>query len=225
MLKSMRRHAKYFYALFVVIIISFIFWGVGGMGNGKDKQIVASVGGTKISLNQYWRVYQRAEDSARDTYGAKFDDKMKQALEKQVLGEMVVNEILSHAAHSAGVTVTNDELRAAIASEPAFRQGGAFSRNAYLNVLRMNRITPEEYESSLRQELLTGKMRRLIEDPVVLSPAELASIPKGNDKTAGAIEDALLNMKRQRALESYLEGLRDTIKITENPGLIPGLAS
>ena len=29
MLQSMRKHAKYFYVLFFVVIISFVFWGVG----------------------------------------------------------------------------------------------------------------------------------------------------------------------------------------------------
>ena len=216
----MRRHAKYFYVLFVVIIISFIFWGVGGVGNGKGGRNVATVGGTKISVTQYWAAYQRAEDSVRDAVGDKFDDKMKQALKMKVLGNLVVNEMLYHAAHSEGITVTDNELRAAITSEPAFRQGGGFSRSTYLQVLRMNRITPEQYESSLRKELLAEKMRRMIEDPIELSPAELASIPKGSGQTAGTIKNAILEMKRQRALVSFLEGLKDRMKVTENPGLI-----
>ncbi len=220
MLKSMRRHAKYFYVLFVVIIISFIFWGVGRVGNDKGGQIVATVDGTRIPLSQYWTVYQRAEDSMRDTYGSKFDDKMRQALKMRVLGEMVVNEMLYHAALSEGITVTNNELRGAIMSETAFGQGGAFSRDVYLRVLRMNRITPGQYETELRRELLSDKMRRLIEDPIELSPAELASIPAGNEQTAGAIKDAILNVKRQRALGSFIEGLRARMKVTENPGLI-----
>ncbi len=221
MLKLMSKHGKYFYVLFVVIIISFIFWGIGGLRNGKDKQVVATVDGTRIPMTQFWRAYQRAEDSVSSTYGDKFDDKMKKALKIQVLGGLVADEMLYHAASSEGITVTNDELRAVIESEPAFSQGGAFSRSAYLNVLRMNRITPAQYESSLRRQLLVDKMRRMIEDPVELSPAELASIPpKLNAQAAAALKGTLLNMKRQRALASFLEGLRGRMKVTENTGLI-----
>lgn len=216
----MRRHAKYFYVLFVVIIVTFIFWGVGRNGNEKGEQTVATVDGTKIPLDRYWQVYQRAEDSARDTYGAKFDDNMKKALEMKVLGEMVVNEMLSHAALSEGITVTDNELSEAISAEPAFRQGGVFSREAYLRILRMNHITPEQYESSRREELLADKMRNLIVDPIELSPSELAQLPGGNPQTAGQIREAILNVKRERALVSYLEGLKSRMKVTENPGLI-----
>ncbi len=216
----MRRHAKYFYVLFVVIIVTFIFWGVGRNGNEKGEQTVATVDGTKIPLDRYWQVYQRAEDSARDTYGAKFDDNMKKALEMKVLGEMVVNEMLSHAALSEGITVTDNELSEAISAEPAFRQGGVFSREAYLRILRMNHITPEQYESSRREELLADKMRNLIVDPIELSPSELAQLPGGNPHTAGQIREAILNVKRERALVSYLEGLKSRMKVTENPGLI-----
>ena len=216
----MRRHAKYFYVLFVVIIVTFIFWGVGRNGNEKGEQTVATVDGTKIPLDRYWQVYQRAEDSARDTYGAKFDDNMKKALEMKVLGEMVVNEMLSHAALSEGIAVTDNELSEAISAEPAFRQGGVFSREAYLRILRMNHITPEQYESSRREELLADKMRNLIVDPIELSPSELAQLPGGNPHTAGQIREAILNVKRERALVSYLEGLKSRMKVTENPGLI-----
>ena len=217
----MTKHGKYFYVLFVVIIISFIFWGIGGMRSGKNNQVIATVDGTNIPITQFWRAYQRAEDSVRNTYGDKFDDKMKKALKMQVLAGLVGDEMLYHAASSEGITVTNDELRAVIESEPAFSQGGAFSRRVYLNVLRMNRITPQQYESSLRHQLLVDKMRRMIEDPVELSPAELASIPpKLNAQAVTALKGTLLNMKRQRALSSFLDGLRSRMKVTENTGLI-----
>ncbi|MDA8086626.1 MAG: SurA N-terminal domain-containing protein [Nitrospiraceae bacterium] len=232
MLKSMRKHAKYFYILFLVVIVSFIFWGIGKNGSGKDDQaIVATVGGTKITMQQYWRVYERAEDTLRDAYGDKFDDKMKQDLKMRVLGQMVSDAILYKAARDAGLTVTNTELSDAIMSDPAFRAGNVFSRRVYLRTLRLNRITPADYESMERHELLVEKMRRLIEDPVELSPAEMASIPaeltalkgknaSGDQQTAKVLQGAILNEKRQRAVASFIEGLKNRMRITENLNLI-----
>ena len=43
MLESMRRHARYFYVLFVVVIITFIFWGVGGVDKSASVN-VAEIG-------------------------------------------------------------------------------------------------------------------------------------------------------------------------------------
>ncbi len=231
MLKTMRKNAKYFYILFVIVIISFIFWGVGNMGGKGDKGVVASVGGMKITMSQFWKVYERAEDTMRDVYGDKFDDKMRQALKMRVLGEMVSDAILYRAAQNAGLTVTDSELSDTIMSEPNFKVNNVFNRQVYLRTLQLNRLTPADYESMERHELLVEKMRRLIEDPIELSTAELASIPRemaalkgknvsSGQQTAKVLEGAILSEKRQRALVSFVEGLRRQMRVTENPNLI-----
>jgi Na+/H+ antiporter NhaC len=43
MLKMMRTNAKYFYILFVVVILSFIFWGIGPKYGAEDRDILAEV--------------------------------------------------------------------------------------------------------------------------------------------------------------------------------------
>ncbi|MDA8387448.1 MAG: SurA N-terminal domain-containing protein [Nitrospiraceae bacterium] len=227
MLKSMRKHAKYFYVLFVVIIISFVFWGVGTGSFGAKTTAVASVGGTKITLNQYLRVYERAEENMQDVYGSKFDDKMKKALKVQVLGEMINDIILSRAARDAGITVTDSELREAIMSEPVFKAGNVFSKNVYLRTLALNRMTPRDYEAMERRQLLVQKMTRLIEDPVQLSPPELAAVSEmaasakvknvpGKAGTADILREAVLRDKRQRAFISFIEGVSRRMHVTEN---------
>lgn len=236
MLKSMRKHAKYFYILFGIVIITFIFWGVGRTGNKGDQgAVLASIGGTRITMNEYWKVYERAENTVRDAYGEKFDDKMRQALKMRVLDQMVTEAMLYKAAEQAGLTVTDSEISDAITADPNFREGGVFSKAVYLRALQLNRITPEEYESMERRQLLVDKMRRAIEDPVELSPAELASIPQamaavkatalkgakaGGPDTQKLLQSAILNEKRQRALVSYIEGLRKQLHVTVNPNLI-----
>ena len=233
MLKSMRKNAKYFYILFLIVIITFIFWGVGRTGGNKNDQgaaVVASIGGDRITLSQYWRVYERTENALRDAYGEKFDDKMREALKMKVLDQMVTEAMLGKAAVEAGLTVTDSELSDAITSNPNFRENNVFSREVYLRTLQLNRITPGEYESTERRQLLVDKMRRVIEDPVELSPAEMATIPQamaavkgvnaGNPDTQKMLQGAILNEKRQRALVSYIEGLRKQMHVTVNPNII-----
>ena len=64
---------------------------------------------------------------------------------------------------NAGISVSDEELQESIAHEPAFMKNGVFDKDVYLNRLRLNRITPEAYESLKRQELTVNKMRHLIE--------------------------------------------------------------
>ena len=74
MLKMMRHHAKYFYVLFFIIILSFLFWGVGTVDKTSSGGIVAEVGKQKITQEEYYRAYDNAFKFYRDLYKEKFDE-------------------------------------------------------------------------------------------------------------------------------------------------------
>jgi len=59
MLKIMRKHAKYFYVLFFIVIITFVFWGVGTVDKTGVIEIVAEVGPYKILADDYVSTYER----------------------------------------------------------------------------------------------------------------------------------------------------------------------
>jgi peptidyl-prolyl cis-trans isomerase D len=44
MLKVMRQHAKYFYVLFFIVILSFLFWGIGTVDKTGRGGVIAEVG-------------------------------------------------------------------------------------------------------------------------------------------------------------------------------------
>lgn len=218
MLKVMRHHAKYFYVLFVLVILSFIFWGVGRVDNTTTLP-VASIGDERISIDEYWRSFYNMADVYRNIYGDKFDDKMQDALKQTVLNSLVEERVLLVAAREAGITVSDAELREAIVNEPSFQRNGAFSSDVYQNTLRLNRLAPEYYEAVKRRELMIEKMKSLVHGAVDLSPAELAALP-ADEKTGGAVRKALLEKKREEALRSYVEGLKRQMRVTVSPELI-----
>jgi hypothetical protein len=214
MLKAMRKHAKYFYVLFVLIILTFIFWGVGRVDNSQ-KLPVAQIGETeKITLEEYWRAYERLLDVYKEIYKEKLDpDKMN--LKQQVLDALIEERVLELAAEEAGITVTDGELQDAIASNPAFMRNGVFNKQIYLRSLQLNRLTPGQYEAARRREFMVEKMKRLVTASVDLSPAELKKA--GEDET---LRKLLLDSKKQAALRSYVAGLKARIEIKVNPELI-----
>ena len=229
MLKSMHRHIKVVYFIFAVVTVCFVFWVIGSGTFGGKAQVVATVGGTEITSEQFWKVYQRAEENMEESANGKADDNMRKALKLQVLSGMIQDIILSRAARKAGITVTDQELRQTIMSQPAFQIGNVFSERVYRRTLAMNRMKPNEYEASLRRELLAEKMRRLIEDPVSLSPAEIAAASNaaaspegkkvkilGKAVTADVLQAAMLRDKRERAFASFIEGISKRMKVTEN---------
>jgi len=225
MLKVLRTHAKYFYFLFFIVILSFIFWGVGTVDKTGVTGIAAEVGKYKITSEEYWKTYENAirfyREIYKDTFDEEFEKKMK--LREKVLDSMINDRVLFIAAKDAGIRISDEELHEAITQEPAFMRNGVFDNNVYLNRLRLNRITVEAYESLKRQELTLYKIRRLIElsvDIPDISPDVKEG--SGNGRTANMLRQVMLNDRKEKAIKSYVDGLKKQIKIKVNAQIISG---
>jgi len=222
MLRVMRKHAKYFYVLFFIVILSFIFWGVGTVDK-KGVEIVAEVGKYKITAEEYWKTYDRVSRFYREIYKDKFDEEMekKMNLKEGVLNSMINERVLLIAAKEAGIDISDEELQESITHEPAFMTNGVFDKNVYLNRLRLNRMTPEAYESSKRQEVILNKMKHLIE--LSIDVTDIGSdVPQtsGNEQVVKTISEAMAKDMKEKAVKSYLEGIKKQIKIKVNKQLI-----
>lgn len=217
MLKAMRHHAKYFYVLFFIVILSFIFWGVGTVDKTEKGSIVAEVDHLKISGEEYWKAYDRTFGFYKEIYKEKFDEEMQKKLnlKENVLNSLVESKVLLLAAKKDGIAVSDDELNEAIRNEPAFMTNGAFDRDVYMNRLRLNRLTPEAYESAKRQEMTINRMRSIIELGATLPEADLAKL-SGDEQTVKQIRDAMVNSAKEKVLKSYVEGLKKGMKIKIN---------
>jgi hypothetical protein len=223
MLQAMRKHAKYFYVLFVIVIITFIFWGVGTVDKTSGVEIIAEVGPYKITAQDYWQTYDRVYRFYKEIYKDKFDEEMqkKMNLKETVLDSMVNDKVLMITAKEIGITVSNDELQDAISAEPAFAKNGVFNRDMYLNRLKLNRLTPEVFENFKRQELTIEKMKRFIELTADTTDTDI-NLQKisGDTQTADMIKQAMLGDKKGKAVLAYVEGMKKNIKITINKRLI-----
>jgi peptidyl-prolyl cis-trans isomerase D len=222
MLKVMRKHAKYFYVLFFIVILSFIFWGIGTVDKtGGD--IVAEIGKHKITAEEYWRSYENVNRFYREIYKEKFDEEMEKKLnlKEKILDSMIQERVLLIAAKDEGISISDEELREAVTHEQAFMRDGVFDKNVYLNRLKLMRITVEEYENAKRQELTLNKMRRLIELSVDV-PDLSADLQKlsGDERSMNMLREAMLNEKREKAMRSYVDGLKKDIKIKIDTKLI-----
>ena len=223
MLQAMRKHAKYFYVLFVIVIVSFVFWGVGGVDKTGGVEIVAEVGPYKITAQDYWKTYDRVYRFYQEIYKDKFDEEMqkKMNLKESVLDSMISDKVLLLAAKEIGITVSNDELQDSISTESAFMKNGVFNRDIYLNRLKLNRITPEAFENLKRQELTLEKTRRFIELSADTADIDM-NLQKlsGNTQTTDMIKQAMLGDVKGKAVQAYIEGMKKNIKITINKRLI-----
>jgi hypothetical protein len=222
MLKGMRKHAKYFYVLFFIVILSFVFWGIGPKDISNGVQVVAEVGSYKITAEDYWKVYDGVYRFYRELYKDKFNEEMEKDLnlKEKVLNQMVNERVLLIAAQEEGIQTSDEELQDTIARDPAFMKNGVFDKELYLTRLKMSRMTPEVFENLKRQELTLSKMRRMIESAVDVTDMDSAALPGSGNEQLALLGQSMLNDKKEKAVQAYIEGLKKQMKIKVNKQLI-----
>ena len=90
MLDYIRSNAQSFgvKVAFAIIILVFMFWGVGSLTDGGSSNVVAKVNGEAITAQQFEQAYQRAAE-----YAMRNDPSLtREALVQQKLGRQVLNE-------------------------------------------------------------------------------------------------------------------------------------
>jgi len=171
MLRFMRKYATGYLvkSLFGIIIIVFIFWGVGSFRNRE--KVVAKVGPYKISIVEYQESYNRLLNFYRMLYKERLDEALLAQLKikEKAMDEIVDRYILLIKAKEMGIDVSDKEYAEYIANIDAFKREGKFSKSAYIEVLKRNNIDPKKFEESERIRLLTTKLVTIISDNSTLT--------------------------------------------------------
>ena len=160
MIKTLRKNAKYFYFLFFLVIITFVFWGVGTVDKPKT-EFVAEVAGQKISSERFWRNYEETRRFYREVFKEKASE-MEEKLKEKVLEDLINEEILIHLAQKYGIEATDKEVQDFIINDPRFMRNGVFQKDIYFQILKLNRINPAQYEASVKRQIAIAKTLQLI---------------------------------------------------------------
>ncbi len=176
MLDFMRRHAGTWLikALLFAIVVVFVFWGVGSW-TSQQEGVVATVNGEAISLEGYRTAYNQLLDQVRQNFGANLTDELLKSLDLQTraLDQLIDRTLMRQAAARLKLEVNDDELSQSVRRIPAFQSNGTFDRRRYQQVLSINRLTPESFEAGQRENLLSGKLMRLITQSAKVSDTEV----------------------------------------------------
>ncbi len=197
-----------------MIIVSFVFWGIGPKDNPSDI-VVAEVGGRKITQQQYWKAYENAERVLREKYGNKEEELKKMNIKEKVLNDLIDRLVLMTAADEAGIKITDEELQEAIMSNPYFQRNGAFDKGIYERALKLNRITPKQYEDAIREDLLVEKIYKVAGETAELSSKDIEAIAPAKEEGI-QLSQALLSAKKDLAVKAYIEGIKRSLKIKIN---------
>ena len=140
-----------------LIIVSFVIWGVGDMLRGFSPSTVASVGGTKISAQDYHVAYDRAIQQYQRRFRRPFtnEEARQIGLDRSVLQQLVNEAAVDEEARKLGLGISDEALREVITSNPSFHdKSGAFDPALLANALRNMDMNERGFVSELRQQVL-----------------------------------------------------------------------
>jgi len=161
MLDLLRRKARspYLQATLVIIIIVFIFWGVG-RNSGNVQNSVATVNDENIPFRDYQKEYDKTVSTLRDQFGGSIPSGLLDSIniKQQVINKLVQSALLRQGALKAGLYVSDHELRSTIEDMAAFKQNGFFDKKWYKEVLANSRLSVTKFEAGVRNDLLSAKI-------------------------------------------------------------------
>ncbi|MGD8229642.1 MAG: SurA N-terminal domain-containing protein [Desulfobacteraceae bacterium] len=164
-LSLMRRHAKSWLIKFLIgmIAVVFIFY-FGYSFTARSGVKIAYVNGEPITGVEYQKTYRRYLENLQRAYKNVWSENLIEEfdLKNKALEELINGKLVSQEARKIGLDITDKEIQNEILAYPAFQYRGRFDESRYRALLSQNRMTPEDFETSIAQELLKRKLRQLL---------------------------------------------------------------
>lgn len=188
MLEDLRKHSRTWVSKLIFGSIALIFALYFGFSfnqgpPGGPAAPVAKVDGVSIPYGVYTQTVQRQTAMMEQFNPGKIPEETYVAIQNQVMQGLIGKVLLSEEAYRLGLRVPDTQLASDIRSNPAFQKDGRFSESFYLQQFKpyYEREHGEDYEQSLRADLLVEKLREVLEKASVISDRQAEIQAKLNE--------------------------------------------
>lgn len=155
MMETIRKAANHIVVkiIFAIIILCFIFTGIGflGFGGGSNKNdevnYVAKVDGEGISRSQFEAV---AKEITSNTVG---DNALLKRMRREVLFYQIDNYLAYKFSQTLKTVISNERVKDIIRQDRKFFDNGKFSNQKYKDLLVANGLDPDFYAEVFRTSL------------------------------------------------------------------------
>ncbi|WP_339768513.1 SurA N-terminal domain-containing protein [uncultured Paraglaciecola sp.] len=182
---------KWAMAILGLVILSFMFAGVGSYINSSAETAAAKVNDDTISQADLERAYQNERGRMESQYGDAFaaltaDSAYLQQFRQGVLDRLIGDKLLEQAAIDLGLRVSDAQIKQAIVAMPEFQFDGKFDNERYTAVLRQAGFQPNEFRDYMRVDMT----RRQLSNALLGSEFTLAAESKQAYKLQEQTRDA-----------------------------------
>ena len=142
--------------LLLLLVLSFVLWGVGDMLRGGNNNTMAKVGKNKISRNEFETILKRELQFYQNMMGGSIsEEQLKQlGIEQNVLQALIQRNLLQLRQQELDVTIGEETVKNIIKSSDAFTdENQHFSKERFMHALRTNGLTESAYIESLKEDI------------------------------------------------------------------------
>ena len=149
MLTAIGKFSKSFLIkLFVgIIILPFVFWGMGDVFRGGNQNVIASIDSEKVSTQEFVNYIQRLnlnEDQLKNL--------SKTDLIEKILSEYIGKKVMTLEIEKLGITINDNALRKIIKNDQQFFKDGKFSRTEYEKFLVTAGVNAPQFEENIVEQ-------------------------------------------------------------------------
>ena len=130
-----------------IIILPFIFWGMGDVFRGGNLNIIASIDSEKISTQEFLNYVNRLNLSDQERKELKKTD-----LLEKILSDYTGRKIIALEVENFGINISDGSLKNIIINDKTFFKDGKFSRTSYEKFLLQSTITAPMFEQNIKEQ-------------------------------------------------------------------------
>ena len=130
-----------------IIILPFVFWGMGDVFRGGNQNVIATIDSEKISTQDFMNYINRLNLNDNQ-----IKNLAKTDLIEQILSDFIGKKVMSLEIEKLGIVVSDNALRDLIKNDKSFFKNEKFSRTEYEKFLITSGLTAPQFESNIVEQ-------------------------------------------------------------------------
>jgi len=130
-----------------IIILPFVFWGMGDVFRGGNQNVIATIDSQKVSTQEFMNYLNRLSLN---------EEQMKRLpqtdLLQKILSEYIGRKVMALEIEKSGITISDNSLRDIIKSDKSFFKDNKFSRTEYEKFLLTSNVTAPIFEQNIVEQ-------------------------------------------------------------------------
>ncbi len=130
-----------------IIILPFVFWGMGDVFRGGNQNVIATIDSKKISTQEFMNYVNRLNLNEEQVKNLSKTD-----LVEQILSDYIGRTVMSLEIEKLDIVITDGALREIIKNDKLFFKDKKFSRTEYEKFLIKSGITAPQFEANIIEQ-------------------------------------------------------------------------